>query len=62
MPAWCTPTPLRTNLDSVRPKPAVNRNAPIASAMASRSSRVQSFAESSDCARSMADACVKWTT
>ena len=54
--------PLRTSFDSVRPNPAVNRNAPIASAIASRSSRVQSFALSSDCARSIADAWVKCTT
>ena len=54
--------PLRTSLESVRPKPAVKRNAPIASAIASRSSRVQSFADSSDCARSIAEACVKCTT
>ncbi len=54
--------PPRTSFESVLPKPAVKRNAPIASAIASRSSRVQSLAESSDCARSIAEAWVKCTT
>ena len=54
--------PLRTSRESVRPKPAVKRKPPIASAIASRSSRVQNFADSSAWARSSADACVKWTT
>ncbi len=62
MPAWWTPTPLRMSRDSVRPKPAVKRNPPIASAIAVRSSRVQSFADTSACARSSAEACVKCTT
>ena len=54
--------PLRMSRDSVLPKPAVKRKPPIASAIASRSSRVQSFAEISACARSSAEAWVKWTT
>ena len=54
--------PLRTSRESVRPNPAVKRKPPIASAMASRSSRVQSLADMSDCARSSAEACVKCTT
>ena len=54
--------PLRTRRESVRPKPAVKRKAPIASAIASRSSRVQNFADSRACARSSAEACVKCTT
>ena len=32
--------PMRTSLDSVRPNPAVNRNAPMVSAIASFSARV----------------------
>ena len=54
--------PARTSRDSVLPNPAVKRKPPIASAIASRSSREQNLADSSDCARSSALACVKWTT
>ena len=53
--------PERTSLESVLPKPAVKRNAPMTSAIASRSSRVHSLAESSDCAVESAEACVKCT-
>ena len=66
MPAWCTPMPLRTSFDRVLPNPAPNRNAPIRSEIASRSSR-DSFGppdlgESSDVACSIAAAWVKCTT
>ena len=58
--------PLRSSLESVLPKPAPNRNPPIRSATASRSSR-ESFGppelgESSVVACSIAAACVKCTT
>ena len=62
MPAWCTPMPWRTRRDSVLPKPAVNRNPPISSAIASFSARVQTLMLISACARSSAAAWVKCTT
>ena len=61
-PAWCTPTPLRTNRDSVLPNPVEKRKSPISSAMRSFSSRVHRFVLISDWARSTADAWVKCTT
>ena len=67
MPAWWTPMPLRTRRDSVLPKPAPNRNAPIRSAIASLSTLRPPPAETSrDFSRllacSTAAAWVKWTT
>ncbi len=61
MPAWCTPMPLRTSVDKVLPKPAVNRKAPMRSAMASLSARLAIRSDISDCARSRASFWVKWT-
>ena len=54
--------PWRTSRDSVRPNPAVNRNAPISSAIRSFSSRLQTLMLISACARSIAAAWVKCTT
>ena len=62
MPAWWTPTPLRTNRDNVLPNPVEKRKSPMSSAMRSFSSRVHRFVLISVWARSTADACVKWTT
>ena len=62
IPAWCTPMPWRTNRVNVRPKPAVKRNPPMSSAMASFSARLQTLRLMSDWARSTAAAWVKWTT
>ena len=65
MPAWCTPMPLRTSRESVLPKPAPKRKAPIRSAIASLST-LSPLAPSLDFSRlvacSTAAACVKWTT
>jgi hypothetical protein len=44
------------------PNPAVNRKLPISAAIRSFSSRVQTLMLMSDCARSSAEAWVKWTT
>ncbi len=54
--------PWRTSRESVRPNPAVKRNAPIRSAMACLSSLLVTLMLISACARSTAEACVKWTT
>ena len=62
MPAWCTPTPLRSSRSSVSPKPRVNRTPRSASAIASRCVRVVTVRLTSDCARSIAAACVACTT
>ncbi|OLE30294.1 MAG: hypothetical protein AUG44_01600 [Actinobacteria bacterium 13_1_20CM_3_71_11] len=62
MPAWCTPMPCRTSRDRVLPNPAVNRNRPMVSAMASFSARVQTLTLIRACACSSAAAWVKCTT
>ncbi len=62
MPAWWTPMPCRTSLDSALPNPAANRKSPIRSAMASFSARLQTFTLISACACSSAAAWVKCTT
>ena len=62
IPAWCTPTPCLTSRDRVLPKPGLNRNPPISSAIRSFSSRVQTLMLVSACARSSAAAWVKCTT
>ena len=62
IPAWCTPIPCRTSRDRVLPKPALNRNPPISSAIRSFSSRVHTLMLVSAWARSSAAAWVKWTT
>ncbi len=62
IPAWCTPIPWRTSFDSVLPKPVAKRKSPMRVAIASRSAFVHNVRLSSDCARSSADAWVKWTT
>ena len=54
--------PWRTSRESVLPNPAVNRNAPISSAIASLSSLLVTLTLISACARSTADAWVKCTT
>ena len=62
IPAWWTPMPCLTSLDSVLPNPAVNRKLPIASAMTSFSARVEKLTLINACACSRAAACVKCTT
>ncbi len=62
IPAWCTPMPCRTSRDSVVPKAVEKRNPPIMSAIAAFSSLVLTLTLISACARSSAEAWVKWTT
>ncbi len=54
--------PCRTSRDSVVPKAEENRNPPIRSAIAAFSSLVHTLTLISACARSSAEAWVKWTT
>ncbi|CAM5409178.1 hypothetical protein SNARM312S_08377 [Streptomyces narbonensis] len=61
MPAWCTPMPWRTYRERFCPNLVVKRKLPISSAILSFSSRVHMLMLMSDCARSTACACVKWT-
>ena len=62
IPAWWTPMPCRTSRDSVVPKAEENRKPPIRSAIAAFSSLVHTLTLISACARSSAEAWVKWTT
>ncbi len=62
IPAWCTPMPCRTSRESVLPNPVVKRKSPIAAAIASFSSRVETLTLISAWARSSAAAWVKCTT
>ena len=54
--------PWRTSRDSVVPKAEEKRNPPIMSAIAAFSSLLHTLTLISACARSRAEAWVKWTT